>query len=172
MGVQGLWSLLQPVARPVTLETLRDKRLAIDASMWIYQFQMATRDKKTGDTLQGAHISASFRVPRPEPGLTLTSLVLLHNAVGTFRRIMKLVFYGIKPVFVFDGAAPSLKKRTLVRKPLFLTDGCSSLTLSLSYLQEKRRKRKSGAGRDLAKTARELLSAQLRGHAVERELNR
>ncbi|PRQ77887.1 hypothetical protein AAT19DRAFT_8955 [Rhodotorula toruloides] len=126
MGVQGLWSLLQPVARPVTLETLRDKRLAIDASMWIYQFQMATRDKKTGDTLQGAHI------------------------MGTFRRIMKLVFYGIKPVFVFDGAAPSLKKRTL----------------------EKRRKRKSGAGRDLAKTARELLSAQLRGHAVERELNR
>ncbi|BGP30595.1 DNA repair protein rad2 [Rhodotorula toruloides] len=126
MGVQGLWSLLQPVARPVTLETLRDKRLAIDASMWIYQFQMATRDKKTGDTLHGAHI------------------------MGTFRRIMKLVFYGIKPVFVFDGAAPSLKKRTL----------------------EKRRKRKSGAGRDLAKTARELLSAQLRGHAVERELNR
>lgn len=34
--------------------------------------------------------------------------------VGTFRRIMKLLFHGVKPVFVFDGDAPVLKKRTLV----------------------------------------------------------
>jgi len=29
------------------------------------------------------------------------------------RRICKLLFYGIKPIFVFDGSTPSLKKRTL-----------------------------------------------------------
>lgn len=34
--------------------------------------------------------------------------------MGTFRRIMKLLFYGVKPVFVFDGDAPTLKKRTIV----------------------------------------------------------
>ncbi|GAA5879340.1 hypothetical protein JCM3774_003797 [Rhodotorula dairenensis] len=126
MGVHGLWTLLQPVARPVTLETMKDKRLAIDASMWLYQFQMATRDRKTGDVIYGAHI------------------------MGTFRRIMKLLFYGVKPVFVFDGDAPTLKKRTI----------------------EQRKRRKQGAGRDLAKTAQELLAAQLRSAAAEREIAR
>ncbi|GAA5948833.1 hypothetical protein JCM21900_003443 [Sporobolomyces salmonicolor] len=126
MGVNGLWSLLSPVARPIALETLKDKRLAIDASIWLYQFQMAMRDRKTGDTLQGAHI------------------------MGTFRRVVKLLFHGIKPVFVFDGDAPMLKKRTI----------------------EKRRRRKQGAGRDLVKTAQQLLSAQLRNAAAEHALNR
>lgn len=31
---------------------------------------------------------------------------------------MKLLFHGIKPVFVFDGDAPMLKKRTIVRRLL------------------------------------------------------
>ncbi|KPV76532.1 uncharacterized protein RHOBADRAFT_1962, partial [Rhodotorula graminis WP1] len=116
MGVQGLWKIVGPVARPITLESLEDKRLAIDASIWLYQFQMAMRDRKTGDTLHGAHI------------------------MGTFRRVLKLLFHGIKPVFVFDGDAPMLKKRTI----------------------ENRKRRKQGAGTDLAKTAQKLLSAQLR----------
>ncbi|GAA5891287.1 hypothetical protein JCM6882_004646 [Rhodosporidiobolus microsporus] len=126
MGVQGLWSLVSPCRRPIQLETLGGKRLAIDASIWLYQFQMAMRDRKTGETLQGAHI------------------------MGTFRRVMKLMFHGIKPVFVFDGDAPMLKKRTI----------------------EKRRKRKEGAGRDLAKTAQQLLAAQLKNAVVEKELAR
>ncbi|GAA6000371.1 hypothetical protein JCM10207_007983 [Rhodosporidiobolus poonsookiae] len=126
MGVHGLWQLLGPCARPIQLETLSNKKLAIDASIWLYQFQMAMRDKKTGDTLAGAHI------------------------MGTFRRIVKLLFHGIKPVFVFDGDAPMLKKRTI----------------------EKRRRRKEGATRDLTKTAHELLAAQLRGLVAEKELSK
>ncbi|GAA5946408.1 hypothetical protein JCM3765_000230 [Sporobolomyces pararoseus] len=124
MGVHGLWSLLSPVARPITPESLKDKRLAVDASIWLYQFQMAIRDRKTGEALKGNHIQ------------------------GTYRRILKLLHWGIKPVFVFDGDAPMLKKRTI----------------------EKRKRRKEGAGRDLAKTAQQLLSAQLRNHAAENAL--
>jgi DNA excision repair protein ERCC-5 len=42
----------------------------------------------------------------------------LARPVGTFRRILKLLYHGIKPVFVFDGDAPMLKKRTIVsRRP-------------------------------------------------------
>ena len=33
---------------------------------------------------------------------------------GFLRRICKLLYFGIKPVFVFDGSTPSLKKKTLI----------------------------------------------------------
>jgi hypothetical protein len=36
------------------------------------------------------------------------------HVLGFLRRIAKLLFYGIKPVFVFDGGAPALKRNTLV----------------------------------------------------------
>ena len=38
MGVNGLWELLAPVGRKVSVETLNGKVLAIDASIWIAQF--------------------------------------------------------------------------------------------------------------------------------------
>ncbi len=82
MGVQGLWQLLQPVARPIKIETLEGKRLAIDSSLWLYHFQMAMRDKE-GRTLSNAHI------------------------LGFLWRILKLLFHGVRPVFVFDGGLRS-----------------------------------------------------------------
>lgn len=33
----GLWQVVHPVARPIALETLGNKRLAIDSSIWLYQ---------------------------------------------------------------------------------------------------------------------------------------
>lgn len=36
------------------------------------------------------------------------------HVLGFLRRITKLLFYGIKPVFVFDGGAPVLKRNTIV----------------------------------------------------------
>ncbi len=107
MGVKSLWTLLAPVGRPVMyvylplgklflvftlstrLETAEGKSMAIDSSIWIYQFQATMRDKE-GRALNNAHV------------------------LGFLRRISKLLFYGIKPVFVFDGGAPTLKKNTLV----------------------------------------------------------
>lgn len=37
------------------------------------------------------------------------------HVLGFLRRINKLLFHGIKPVFVFDGGAPALKRSTIVR---------------------------------------------------------
>lgn len=68
---------------------MEGKAMAIDSSIWIYQFQATMRDKD-GRALSNAHV------------------------LGFLRRICKLLFYGIKPVFVFDGGAPALKKTTLV----------------------------------------------------------
>ncbi|KZT29752.1 PIN domain-like protein [Neolentinus lepideus HHB14362 ss-1] len=120
MGVKSLWDLLTPVGRPVLLETMEGKSMAIDSSIWIYQFQATMRDKE-GRALVNAHV------------------------LGFLRRICKLLFYGIKPVFVFDGGAPAMKRNTL----------------------SERKRKKAGAAESHARVAEKLLAAQLRRKAVE-----
>ncbi|EKM78104.1 hypothetical protein AGABI1DRAFT_61094 [Agaricus bisporus var. burnettii JB137-S8] len=119
MGVKSLWTLLTPVGRPILLETVEGKTMAIDSSIWIYQFQATMRDKE-GRGLVNAHV------------------------LGFLRRITKLLFYGIKPVFVFDGGAPVIKRATL----------------------SERKKKKSGAVLSHARIAERLLAAQLRKEAL------
>ncbi|KAK4634493.1 DNA repair protein rad13 [Fulvia fulva] len=125
MGVTGLWQILQPCARPIKIETLNRKRLAVDASIWIYQFLKAVRDKE-GNALRNSHI------------------------VGFFRRICKLLFFGIKPVFVFDGGAPALKRQTI----------------------RARKARREGRREDAARTAGKLLAVQMQRRAEEEEAQR
>ncbi|CAI8612318.1 unnamed protein product [Vicia faba] len=91
MGVHGLWELLSPVGRRVSVETLAGKTLAIDASIWMVQFIKAMRDEK-GEMVRNAHL------------------------LGFFRRICKLLFLRTKPVFVFDGGTPALKRRTVIAR--------------------------------------------------------
>ncbi|XP_022739308.1 DNA repair protein UVH3 isoform X3 [Durio zibethinus] len=91
MGVQGLWELLAPVGRRVSVETLAGKKLAIDASIWMVQFMKAMRDEK-GEMVRNAHL------------------------LGFFRRICKVLYLKTKPVFVFDGATPVLKRRTVIAR--------------------------------------------------------
>lgn len=125
MGVTGLWQILQPCARPIKIETLNRRRLAVDASIWIYQFLKAVRDKE-GNALRNSHV------------------------VGFFRRICKLLFFGIKPVFVFDGGAPSLKRQTI----------------------RARKSRREGRREDAVRTAGKLLAVQMQRRAEEDEAQR
>jgi DNA excision repair protein ERCC-5 len=125
MGVTGLWTVLQPCARPIKIETLNKKRLAVDASIWIYQFLKAVRDKE-GNALRNSHI------------------------VGFFRRVCKLLFIGIKPVFVFDGGAPALKRQTI----------------------SNRKSRREGRREDAVRTAGKLLAIQMQRAAEEEDRKR
>ncbi|GME64400.1 Xeroderma pigmentosum group G protein [Neofusicoccum parvum] len=125
MGVTGLWTVVQPCARPIKIETLNKKRLAVDASIWIYQFLKAVRDKE-GNALRNSHV------------------------VGFFRRICKLLFIGIKPVFVFDGGAPALKRQTI----------------------SARKSRREGRREDAVRTASKLLAVQMQRRAEEEERKR
>ena len=122
MGVNGLWTVLQPCARPTNLATLNRKRLAVDASIWIYQFLKAVRDKE-GNALRNSHV------------------------VGFFRRVCKLLWFGIQPVFVFDGGAPALKRATL----------------------QGRRRRREGRRDDAARTAGKILAVQMQKAAQAEE---
>ena len=125
MGVTGLWTVVAPTARPTSLASLNRKRLAVDASIWIYQFLKAVRDKE-GNALRNSHI------------------------VGFFRRICKLLYFGIKPVFVFDGGAPALKRETIRR----------------------RKGRREGRREDAVRTAGKLLAVQMERVAEEEERKR
>lgn len=125
MGVTQLWSVLHPCARPTKLEALNRKRLAVDASIWIYQFLKAVRDKE-GNALRNSHV------------------------VGFFRRICKLLYFGIKPVFVFDGGAPTLKRQTILA----------------------RKRRREGRRDDATRTAGKLLAMQMQRVAEEAEEKR
>lgn len=55
------------------------------------QFMKAMRDEK-GEMVRNAHI------------------------LGFFRRICKLLYLRTKPVFVFDGGTPALKRRTVIAR--------------------------------------------------------
>ncbi|XP_036413023.1 DNA repair protein complementing XP-G cells homolog [Colossoma macropomum] len=88
MGVHGLWKLLESTGKPINPETLEGKILAVDISIWLNQAVKGVRDRD-GNSVQNAHL------------LTL------------FHRLCKLLFFRIRPIFVYDGDAPLLKKQTL-----------------------------------------------------------
>ncbi|NP_001170894.1 DNA repair protein complementing XP-G cells [Taeniopygia guttata] len=120
MGVQGLWKLLECTGRPINPETLEGKILAVDISIWLNQAIKGARDRG-GISVRNAHL------------LTL------------FHRLCKLLFFRIRPVFVFDGEAPLLKRQTLA----------------------KRRQRKEIAINDSRKTAEKLLKTLLKRHVIK-----
>ena len=123
MGVQGLWTLLEPCGKRVNVEKLSNRKVAVDASIWLIQFMKAMRDEK-GEQLRNAHV------------------------LGFFRRICKLLYHKIRPVFVFDGATPALKRATTAA----------------------RRRRREQQGVRLKKTAEKLLLSQLKKHALQRAM--
>ncbi len=89
-----LGKLIAGVKKGISFEELSGKRIAIDAYNTIYQF---------------------LSIIRQQDGTPLTDAngrVTSHLS-GLFYRTSSLVEYGIKPVYVFDGIPPALKRRTL-----------------------------------------------------------
>ena len=71
MGVLGLWTLLDPAGKPVPVESLSHKVLAVDISIWLNQAVRGFRDKQ-GNAVPHAHL------------------------LGLYHRICKLLFYRFK----------------------------------------------------------------------------
>ncbi|XP_073321381.1 DNA excision repair protein ERCC-5 homolog [Pagrus major] len=123
MGVHGLWRLLESTGKPINPETLEGKILAVDISIWLNQAVKGVRDRE-GNSVRNAHL------------LTL------------FHRICKLLFFRIRPVFVFDGEAPLLKRQTLAL----------------------RRQRKEELSRESKQTNEKLLKTFLKRQAIKAAL--
>ncbi|KAI8100357.1 hypothetical protein M9435_006841 [Picochlorum sp. BPE23] len=101
MGIQGLTKLIQDHA-PAALkeqkfENYFGRKIAVDASMHIYSFLVAVG--RTGDQL-----------------LTNETGDVTSHILGMFFRTTRMLEAGIKPIFVFEGKAPDLKKEELARR--------------------------------------------------------
>ncbi|WFD30275.1 hypothetical protein MSPP1_001292 [Malassezia sp. CBS 17886] len=101
MGIKGLTSLLTDEApgaiRQMDIKTLFGRKVAIDASMSLYQFLIAVRQSDGQQMMSEAG--------------EITSHLL-----GFFYRTLRMIDYGIKPAYVFDGKPPDLKKEVLSKR--------------------------------------------------------
>ena len=68
MGVFGLWTLMEPAGKPVAVESLSHKLLAVDISIWLNQAVRGFRDRQENAV---PHI----------------------HLLGLYHRICKLLFY-------------------------------------------------------------------------------
>uniref|UniRef100_A0A2M4ANW6 Flap endonuclease 1 n=1 Tax=Anopheles triannulatus TaxID=58253 RepID=A0A2M4ANW6_9DIPT len=100
MGIKGLSQLIADVApfavKEGEIKTFFGRKVAIDASMCLYQFLIAVR-------AEGAQLTSV-------DGETTSHLM------GTFYRTIRLLENGIKPVYVFDGKPPELKSGELNKR--------------------------------------------------------
>ena len=87
--------------REVELKSLHGRKIAIDASMAIYQFLIAVR--------AGGPNQQSFQLTNDKGETT-------SHIQGMFNRTVRYMQEGIKPVFVFDGKPPQLKSGELVKR--------------------------------------------------------
>ncbi|PWN19624.1 PIN domain-like protein [Microstroma glucosiphilum] len=98
MGIKGLTSLITDEAPEAIkhhdIKSFFGRKVAIDASMSLYQFLIAVRQ---GDGQQLMN----------ESGETTSHLM------GFFYRTLRMIEHGMKPMYVFDGQPPDLKKKVL-----------------------------------------------------------
>ena len=107
MGIQGLSRVIADNAPSAIHEThiknLFGRKVAIDASMSIYQFLIAVRQQDGG-------------VLTNENGDATSHLM------GIFYRTIRIIENGIKPCYVFDGKPPDMKGDELKKRGAMRAD--------------------------------------------------
>lgn len=105
MGIKQLAKLLSDEApeciKEMPLSNLHGRKIAIDASMSIYQFLIAVRHGNASNT------STMLTNADGEP----TS-----HIQGMLSRATRLLMEGVKPVYVFDGKPPNIKSGELLKR--------------------------------------------------------
>merc|ERR1712142_1401954 len=100
MGIHNLMKLMGDFAptaiKECEIKNYFGRKVAIDASMSLYQFLIAVR--------------ADGNMLTDDDGETTSHLV------GMFYRTIRMVENGIKPVYVFDGKPPELKSGELEKR--------------------------------------------------------
>ncbi|KPI86793.1 putative flap endonuclease-1 (FEN-1) [Leptomonas seymouri] len=104
MGILGLSKLLYDKApnaiKEQELKNFFGRRVAIDASMSIYQFLIAMKGFQDGQGME----------------LTNEQGEVTSHLNGLFTRTLRMIDEGIKPIYVFDGKPPQLKAGELASR--------------------------------------------------------
>ena len=87
--------------KEVPLSSLQGRKIAIDASMAIYQFLIAVRSGGPGG---------------PQAMLTNAEGETTSHIQGMFNRTIRFLSEGIRPVYVFDGKPPNIKSGELAKR--------------------------------------------------------
>jgi flap endonuclease-1 len=107
MGIKGLAKLLSDEApgciKEVPLSSLQGRKVAIDASMAIYQFLIAVR------TANNNNNNAAMMLTNAQGEST-------SHIQGFFNRTIRFLTEGIRPVYVFDGVPPEMKSHELSKR--------------------------------------------------------
>ncbi|KAK9670052.1 hypothetical protein RND81_13G173700 [Saponaria officinalis] len=116
MGIKGLTKLLADNApkcmKEQKFESYFGRKIAIDASMSIYQFLIVVG--RTGTEM-----------------LTNEAGEVTSHLQGMFSRTIRLLEAGIKPVYVFDGQPPDLKKQELAKRYSKRADATEDLSAAI-----------------------------------------
>jgi flap endonuclease-1 len=107
MGIKQLMKLITEEApgalKEKEMENLNDRKVAIDASMAIYQFLVAVRSSGPGGG------QASMQLTNENGDVT-------SHIQGMFNRTIKMMETGVKPMYVFDGKPPQMKGGELAKR--------------------------------------------------------
>ncbi|XP_058215358.1 flap endonuclease 1 isoform X2 [Rhododendron vialii] len=116
MGIKGLTKLLADSApksmKEQKFESYFGRKIAIDASMSIYQFLIVVG--RTGTEM-----------------LTNEAGEVTSHLQGMFTRTIRLLEAGLKPIYVFDGKPPDLKKQELAKRYSKRADATEDLNQAL-----------------------------------------
>merc|ERR1719166_707218 len=102
MGIKGLSKVISDQAdgalREQKFSSYFGRKIAIDASMTLYQFLIAIRQDGPGGQLTDEHGNPTSHLN------------------GLFYRTIRMMENGIKPVYVFDGKPPEMKGGELEKR--------------------------------------------------------
>ncbi len=102
MGIKGLMKLIHDYAPKAVIEhdikNYFGRKIAIDISMSLYQFLIQVRIGPENDSLTNAEGEVTSHIQ------------------GIFYRTIRMMENGIKPIYVFDGKPPAMKKGELNKR--------------------------------------------------------
>ncbi len=131
------------IPRPLSWSELAGKKLAVDGNNTLYQFL------------------SSVRQADGTPLMDSKGRITGHLA-GVFYRCTKWLEYGIKPIFVFDGKPPDLKRKTIeerkARKEIARANWQEALDEGRIEDAHKFAQATSSLSREMAEQARTLLA--------------
>eukprot|EP01061_Rhynchopus_euleeides_P014991 TRINITY_DN25738_c0_g1_i1.p1 TRINITY_DN25738_c0_g1~~TRINITY_DN25738_c0_g1_i1.p1 ORF type:complete len:406 (+),score=191.72 TRINITY_DN25738_c0_g1_i1:54-1220(+) len=149
MGVQGLTKLLNERApgslKETDIKTYFGRTIAMDASMSIYQFVIAMKNASEAGVVELAN----------EQGQVTSHLQ------GIWSRTLRMLSEGLKPIYVFDGAPPEMKKKELEERRAKAAEAQAELKRATeegdTELMEKMSKRTVRVSKEQTEECKKLL---------------